>query len=224
MPPSTTIIGLERHDSLVSVRDRLSWARTPRILLRWPAYEEVTLSLLDLKVLQRHARDLGAHLGIVTRRRNVMRDATALGIPVFQNPAEAHRVRWPGPAHRVVRAWRPPRKDLRALQRAAKPAQADWQANVGVRVAAFALGVAAVLALCAGTLPRADVIIYPAQGMQETVATREVFALVRGRTATSAASNLDGYLRPRFPSEITMHPSWWPWVPLGPFGVAVRIQ
>ena len=65
----TQIITLESHDDLISVRDRLSWAKTPRILLVWPKYEKVTLRQVDLKVLQRHASSLGAQLGLVTRAR-----------------------------------------------------------------------------------------------------------------------------------------------------------
>src|SRR5215207_7702582 len=59
----TQIITLESHDDLISVRDRLSWAKTPRILLVWPKYEKVTLRQVDLKILQRHASSLGAQLG-----------------------------------------------------------------------------------------------------------------------------------------------------------------
>ena len=58
----TQIITLESHDDLISVRDRMSWAKTPRILLVWPKYEKVTLRQVDLKVLQRHASALGTHL------------------------------------------------------------------------------------------------------------------------------------------------------------------
>jgi len=51
----TQIITLESHDDLISVRDRLSWAKTPRILLVAPKYVQVNLRQVDLKVLQRHA-------------------------------------------------------------------------------------------------------------------------------------------------------------------------
>ena len=52
----TQIITLESHDDLISVRDKLSWAKTPRILLVWPKYEDVTLRLLDLKFEMRFTR------------------------------------------------------------------------------------------------------------------------------------------------------------------------
>ena len=51
----TQIITLESHDDLVSVRDRMSWAKSPRILLVWPRFEKITLRPLDLRILQHHA-------------------------------------------------------------------------------------------------------------------------------------------------------------------------
>ena len=93
----TQIITLESHDDLISVRDRMSWAKTPRILLVWPKFEKVTLRQVDLKILQRHAASLGAQLGIVSRVRRVRADAQALRIPVFTSTGEAQRVSWPKP-------------------------------------------------------------------------------------------------------------------------------
>ncbi|MFN8387812.1 MAG: hypothetical protein U0X92_15525, partial [Anaerolineales bacterium] len=58
----TKIITLESHDDLISVRDRMSWAKTPRILLVAPKFEKIALRQVDLKVLQRHASSLGAQL------------------------------------------------------------------------------------------------------------------------------------------------------------------
>src|SRR5574339_556149 len=105
----TQIITLESHDDLISVRDRMSWAKTPRILLVWPKYENVTLRQVDLKVLQRHAASLGAQLGLVSRIRRVRLDAEALHIPVFKSTGEAQRVVWPKPRRRRRLQHRPPR-------------------------------------------------------------------------------------------------------------------
>src|ERR1700690_2441479 len=98
----TQIIALESHDDLISVRDRMSWAKSPRILLVWPKFEKVTLRPVDLRILQQHAHYLGADLGVVTRRANVRRDAQGFGIPVFDSSAAAQRETWPThlPTHR----------------------------------------------------------------------------------------------------------------------------
>src|SRR5512146_3196798 len=110
---TTQIITLESHDDLISVRDRMSWAKTPRILLVWPKYEKVTLRQVDLKVLQRHAAALGAQLGLVTRRRQVRVEAESLHIPVFESTGPAQKLAWPKPRRRRRLIWHAPRKDLR---------------------------------------------------------------------------------------------------------------
>src|SRR5215211_4037968 len=153
----TQIITLESHDDLISVRDRMSWAKTPRILLVWPKYEKVTLRQVDLKVLQRHATTLGAQLGLVTRARRVRADAEALRIPVFESTGQAQRLAWPKPRRR---RWirRAPLKNLRE-QREQLPAGGEaeaWRAHPILRVGAFLIGVSSVLVLVALFIPRAQ--------------------------------------------------------------------
>ncbi len=150
----TQIITLESHDDLISVRDRMSWAKTPRILLVWPKYEKVTLRQVDLKVLQRHALSLGAQLGLVTRTRRVREDAEALKIPVFKSTGQAQRVAWPRPRRTRI-AIHAPRKDLREQreQLSADAKRDAWSAHPILRVAAFLLGVSSVLVLVALFIP-----------------------------------------------------------------------
>jgi hypothetical protein len=164
----TQIITLESHDDLISVRDRMSWAKTPRILLVWPKYEKVTLRQVDLKVLQRHALALGAQLGLVTRTRHVREDAQALRIPVFESTGQAQRVDWPKPRRR---RWTPraPRKDLRQQREQVLMKEEPWRVHSVTRVGAFILGVASVLALVALFIPRAQVVLHPKSKMQSVV-------------------------------------------------------
>src|SRR5215510_10748913 len=138
----TQIITLESHDDLISVRDRMSWAKTQRILLVWPKYEKVMLRQVDLKVLQRHALSLGAQLGLVTRTRRIRDDAEALRIPVFESTGQAQRVVWPKPRRTRIqlarRARSVPRKDLRDLRREQVPVKDErWRSYPVVRVGAF---------------------------------------------------------------------------------------
>jgi hypothetical protein len=166
----TKIITLESHDDLISVRDRMSWAKTPRILLVWPKYEKVTLRLVDLKVLQRHASALGAQLGLVTRARRVRADAEELHIPVFESTGQAQRVSWPKLRRRRI-AWHAPARNLR-LKRSQLPASEEaWRAHPAVRVSAFVLGVSAVLTLVALFIPRAHITLTPVSRMQSVVAS-----------------------------------------------------
>jgi baseplate J-like protein len=166
----TQIITLESHDDLISVRDRMSWAKTPRILLVWPKYEKVTLRQVDLKVLQRHALSLGAQLALVTRTRRVREDAEALKIPVFESTGQAQRVAWPRPRRRKITR-HAPRKDLRE-QREQLPAGAEpdaWSTHPILRVVAFLLGVSSVLVLVALFIPRAQIILHPKSKIQSII-------------------------------------------------------
>jgi hypothetical protein len=164
----TQIITLESHDDLISVRDRLSWAKTPRILLVWPKYEKIALRQVDLKVLQRHAASLGAQLGLVTRARRVRADAEALRIPVFESTGQAQRLTWPRPRSRRW-ALRPPRKDLREQRAQVAVPEEGWRVHPVTRVGAFLLGVSSVLVLVALFIPRAQVILHPQSKVQSLV-------------------------------------------------------
>ena len=164
----TQIITLESHDDLISVRDRMSWAKTPRILLVWPKYEKVTLRQVDLKVLQRHALSLGAQLGLVTRARRVRQDAEALKIPVFESTGQAQRLAWPKIRRR---RWlqHAPRKDLREQREQVLAKEEAWRVHPATRVGAFLLGVASVLFLVALFIPRAQVVLHPQSKTQSVV-------------------------------------------------------
>jgi len=165
----TQIIILESHDDLISVRDKLSWAKTPRILLVWPKYEKVTLRVLDLKVLQRHADSLGAQLGLVTRRANVRRDAESLGIPVFVSTATAQRELWPDSAPRSRRIPKVPRRDLRQVRDDVYQKEAAWRTSLPGRVLTFTAGVIAVLAVAGLFVPRAALTLYPEAQTQSII-------------------------------------------------------
>ena len=165
----TQIITLESHDDLISVRDRLSWAKTPRILLVWPKYANVALRFVDLKVLQRHAESLGSQLGLVTRRVSVKRDAEALGIPVFESTTTAQRDLWAVRALGERRTPRPPRRDLRQLRDSVYRPEAKWRSNPIVRVVIFSLAVLAVLAIVSLFVPRATLTLYPQSQIQSII-------------------------------------------------------
>lgn len=157
----TQLIPLEVHDDLISVRDRMSWAKTPRILLVWPKSVRIHLRALDLKVLRRHAISLGAQLGLVTRHPSIRREAQAQGIPVFSTTGEAQRNPWP--KHDLPGKRKPyePRRDLRQIREKVRIEESNWQSFPGVRILFFSLGVMAVLAIVSIFIPKAHIILSP---------------------------------------------------------------
>ncbi|MCC7118903.1 MAG: baseplate J/gp47 family protein [Anaerolineales bacterium] len=165
----TQIITLEAHDDLISVRDKLTWAKMPRVLLVWPKYETVNLRVLDLKVLQRHADSLGAQLGLVTRRSAVRRDAESLGIPVFGATSAAQKETWLKPEPRKQRIPKNPRRDLRKIRAMVYPPEAAWRTSLWGRALTFAVGVLAFVAIASLFIPRATVTLYPEIQVQKAI-------------------------------------------------------
>ena len=164
----TQIITLESHDDLISVRDRLSWAKTPRILLVAPKFIKVNLRQVDLKILQRHAATLGAQLGLVTRQRRLRANAEALGIPVFESTGKAQREKWSKPKRRKLPR-KVPDKTLREQREQVQVKEAAWRAHPVTRILMFTLGVIAVLALVALFIPRAQVHLNPVTQTQSVL-------------------------------------------------------
>jgi hypothetical protein len=162
----TQLIPLESHDDLISVRDRMSWAKTPRILLVWPKSERIPLRPLDLKVLQRHAASLGAQLGLVTRHRNIRREAQALDIPVFNSTGQAQRYPWPERNLRRKRTRRKPRQDLREVRKQVQVKEEAWRSHPITRIGFFSLGVLAVLVMASLFIPHAQIALKPETDVQ----------------------------------------------------------
>jgi hypothetical protein len=173
----TQIITLATHDDLVSVRDRMSWAKSPRILLVWTAHTQAALRPLDLRILQQHAAGLGAQLGLVTRRGEIRRDATSFGIPVFRTTAEAQRGAWPRSRHGGKRRASPKRHraaELREMSARLRRAASPWTSRPAPRIGFFSVAVLAVFSIASLFVPRAVVELTPITEEQSAVIPVEV--------------------------------------------------
>jgi hypothetical protein len=173
----TQIITLAAHDDLVSIRDRMLWAKAPRILLVWPVSEQVALQPLDLRILQQHAWELGAELGLVTRGDRIRRDAHAFQIPVFRSTIEAQRRPWASRNRRGRRRLAPLRERLnrlRAMQTRARPTGAAWRSASAARLVSFLLAVSAVIAIAGLFVPRAVIVLTPETQQQSLTLTLDV--------------------------------------------------
>ncbi len=167
----TQIITLESYDDLISVRDRMSWAKSPRILLVWPKFEKVSLRPIDLRILQKHASNLGAELGLITRRAEVRRDAEGFKIPVFTSTVAAQRNAWSAqrsPTIPRLRATDMLLPELRSLAEDSMIKEEGWRSNPVTRVGFFAAGVIAVFAIVSLFIPSAVIRLMPITKKQET--------------------------------------------------------
>jgi len=155
----TQIIQLEDHDDTVSVRDKMDWSQTPRVLLEWPEDGKILRKRLDLILLERYCSTNGSQLALLTRDRKVIHQAEEAGIPVFQSRSEAQIQPW-GKSFRefkrqeIIQQSQQPRefsgfeKDL--------PAETK-NLPTWASIVVFTLAVAGVLAIGATLLPSATV-------------------------------------------------------------------
>jgi hypothetical protein len=181
----TQIIQLESHDDFISVRDKLNWGKTTRVVLVWPKKGRVLTRRLDLVFLQRYSQTAGMQLGLVCSDPEVKAYAADLGLPVFSHLHNAQRDSWrrgrsqlaqrgKGTAARPIQVVRQARQDLRAfldkINGAPRPEAVDVSApRRAVRVTAFVIGMLAVATLVGLFFPGAVIQIQPKRMHQSLV-------------------------------------------------------
>ena len=93
----TTIIQLDPFDNFISIKDKIAWSKTPRILLVWPNKGKIRLSSTDILLILRAAEDLGAHLSVVTDEPIIIKQLKSLGVSIFTSIPEAQKKPWRKP-------------------------------------------------------------------------------------------------------------------------------
>jgi hypothetical protein len=195
----TQIIALDKQEDYLSVRDKLNWSQTGRVLLTWPEAQAI-LTRLDLVLIQRHSVKRGVQLALVTQNGEIREIARELHIPVFASTKEAQAARWRVTTRKVTA--RRKRKDsarktpaeLAALREAAHPARPEWLGSKVVRWGAFTIALLALLAILVYVLPSGKLILSP-----ETHAQTLTLPVTAGAEITQV--NLAGRL-PTYPVSV----------------------
>jgi hypothetical protein len=164
------VLHLDLNDDYNSARDKIGWAQTARVLLVWPPGGRVLSRRLDLLLLQRHARRLGAQLALVTTDPLVRDYARDLGLPAFGSLEASRRSPWRArpapdlthPSRRLDRSTLRPPPSFHPLT---WPAWVPWVS----KSALFAAALAGLLFLALAVLPGATVTVSPARHPLSTV-------------------------------------------------------
>lgn len=177
------IIYLDQDDEITTIRDRLDQAQSGRVILVLPERYHVLASLVNLKLLQRHAIRRGLDLILVTPERQIRNLAQSVALPVYPTLEKGQQA----PAREVMAGeGRRTKEELLALRPGSSaPGRAQptiqlrpWMEAGSPSSAARRLGAAAVLLvtllllgiLILGIMPSALVTIVPAtEGLSETV-------------------------------------------------------
>lgn len=167
----TQIIHLESHDDVNSVKDKIDWSQTPRILLIWPEKSRVLTERLDLILLERHCTAMGSQLALSTSHPVVRSHAEKIGIPVFPSKQKAQESPW----YRSQRFYQrrkvqEKRQETRVTSIPHRPqTDIDFKLPQWAQITAFTIGVFAVLFIATLFFPRAEITIPPQDQWKELV-------------------------------------------------------
>ena len=197
----TFIIQLEQHDDVVSIRDKMSWAKSPRILLVVPSHRKVDIRPLDVTLLKRHAMSLGAQLGVASRSGELRRSAAEAGVSAFKTTSEAQSEVWVGQANEHAfgskKHKRKGRPDIQKLKEEYLLPEQLWLKNPSTRIWIFTAGVLAVLLFFVLMLPSARIKIRP-----DILPQSITFPIVADPDV--AAINISGVV-PAYPIEVEIN-------------------
>ena len=170
----TQIIQLEPHDDTISVRDKLGWSQTGRVILVWPARGRLLDRRLDLVLLLRHSQSLGVQIALVTNDREVRSQAKLLGISVYRSIRKAQNSRWKRPSRKKIPTSLGEKEGqdriLKVHEILTNPLHRKRETQAlspPLRIGLFTLGVLAVLSIAAVLIPSADITITPETRRQE---------------------------------------------------------
>jgi hypothetical protein len=90
----TTLIHIDPHDDLTSIKDKMTWSKSQRLLLFFPSGYPLQQANLAMKLILRYAYAQGAQLAIVTRDRVLRSIAEEVGIPCFASAPLAEKSKW----------------------------------------------------------------------------------------------------------------------------------
>lgn len=158
----TQIIQLNKNDDYISVRDKMSWSQTGRILLVWPSGGHILDRRLELNLIKRHASMLGAQLALVTREAEVLFIAQQIGIPVFDSPRRAQEAHWRTDKRKNFNLQKKNNpSNLANLRKLLQPQTHAWLEHPATRIVCFVISVFALFALGFFILPSATLLLNP---------------------------------------------------------------
>ncbi len=171
----TLILQLESHDDIVSIRDKMGWAKDSRILIVWPEKGEIVQRRLDLLLIKRTAQNLGSQIAFVSHDKEICYHAPRLGIPVYKSIQKAQTQNWrlskryrknlqPDP---VVKQNPPFERPTIASSRPLKVMPREL--SFPVRLIVFASGVFAVITLAGVLAPSARLALEPRTLVQDVL-------------------------------------------------------
>jgi hypothetical protein len=156
----TTLIQVNPNDDLISVKEKMQWNPSGRILLVVPRINHAIQSPLDLQRIVRSARRLGAQVAISTPQKALRRLAEGQNIIVFSSVIAAQKNEWKEELQLSKSKQRSAK--IRLVEKG-KPfkTRIEKESNNWQTIMFFFIGVLAPILLILLLLPQAIVNVYP---------------------------------------------------------------
>ncbi len=186
----TQIIQLSQNEDAVSVREKISWSQSRRILLVWPSSGRVLAGKLELSLVARHAASLGSTLALVTRDAQVRDNACQLGLSVFDHPRAALNADWLIGVNPNLPSSKKKFADLDKLAQAIHEKNSTRTLHPAVRIVCLSLSLLALIILGIYILPGATITISPQVQIQSMLLdlsadpSSQVFSYATGNLPT----------------------------------------
>jgi len=164
----TAILQVEPFDNTASIRDRILWCKSERILLVLPKQKRTFPNRVDLNLFARWAEENGASFALVSRNDITREYAQSLGISVFGSIPEAQKGDWKSSAFRKKAAAGFRGKEaVYRLQENGNNKKETTTLHPGIRWFLISLSSLALLTMAFFIIPSATVIVYPEMKTQE---------------------------------------------------------
>jgi len=163
------ILELHEFEDVHSIRDRLAFTESKRVLLVVPPFSDVLKRRIDLQLVQRFAQEKRLDIALVTSDLDLRALATELDVPTFFTvEAGQRRQRWRRAGDDGFGPYRPPdRSEARraARDRDTRVSQAGGEARrqiwMGVKAGLIVVVTLAALVSAVAVVPSAEVFLVP---------------------------------------------------------------
>jgi len=162
----TTLIQLDENDDILSIKDKMQWNPSKRILLIVPHNNKSIHRRIDLVSLQRVARKNGAQLALSTSQKYLHGLGKLTGVKVFSTVLAAQKQDWPDYFHEVQKPESPTRNEVVKLKEYIADRKKGSQLPNSRKILFFTLGTLAPIVLVLALIPHATITLHPAQTVQ----------------------------------------------------------
>ena len=158
----TAIVQLDAFDNVISIREKIVWSKTQRILLVWPNKGIIKLKAIDIILILRSAESQGAQIAVVTDEPVIKNQLKKLGISLFSSIPEAQKKPWRKPKIRdqaLLQRKADQKIDLKAYDKQRQLHHV--RLSKFVRWLIFSVGLFSTLLIILIFVPSATIVLYP---------------------------------------------------------------